>query len=55
MPDARQLAFTVLERVASGSYADRSLDAALQRSPNLDPRDRALATELVYGVLRQQH
>jgi len=53
--DARQLAFSVLERVAGGSYADRSLDAAFQRSSNLDPRDRALATELVYGVLRQQN
>jgi len=55
MDAARQLAFNVLERVASGSYADRSLDAALQRSTRLDPRDRALATELVYGVLRQQN
>ena len=55
MADARQLAFTVLERVAAGSYADRSLDAALQRVPGLDARDRGLATELVYGVLRQQN
>lgn len=55
MDDARQLAFNVLERVASGSYADRCLDAALQRNRRMDPRDRALATELVYGVLRLQH
>ena len=55
MTDARHLAFTVLERVASGSYADRSLDAALRRATDIDPRDRALATELVYGVLRQQN
>ncbi|HKK00942.1 MAG TPA: 16S rRNA (cytosine(967)-C(5))-methyltransferase RsmB, partial [Desulfuromonadales bacterium] len=34
-------------------YADLALDAALKRS-SLDPRDRALATELVYGVLRQR-
>jgi 16S rRNA (cytosine967-C5)-methyltransferase len=53
--DARQLAFDVLERVAAGSYADHSLDAAFRRSRDLDPRDRALATELVYGVLRQQN
>ncbi|MDT8441565.1 MAG: 16S rRNA (cytosine(967)-C(5))-methyltransferase RsmB [Desulfuromonadales bacterium] len=51
---ARRLAFAVLERVATGGYADRSLDAALRRQSALDPRDRGLATELVYGVLRQQ-
>jgi len=50
----RYLAFTVLDRVAGGSYADRTLDAELQRHPLLDPRDRGLATELVYGLLRQQ-
>ena len=52
--DARTLALAVLERVAGGGYADRTLDAELRRHPQLDPRDRALATELVYGVLRQQ-
>jgi len=52
--DPRRLAFDVLERVLGGGYADRTLDAALQRYPSLDPRDRGLATELVYGVLRQQ-
>ncbi len=55
MADARQLAFNVLERVANGSYADHALDAALRRNRDMDPRDRALATELVYGVLRQQN
>ena len=50
----RALALTVLERVRGGGYADRTLDAELRRQPGLDPRDRALATELVYGVLRQQ-
>ena len=52
--DPRRLAFDILERVLGGGYADRTLDAALQRYPQLDPRDRGLATELVYGVLRQQ-
>jgi 16S rRNA (cytosine967-C5)-methyltransferase len=52
--DPRRLAYAVLDRVAGGGYADRTLDAELQRHPQLDPRDRALATELVYGVLRQQ-
>jgi 16S rRNA (cytosine967-C5)-methyltransferase len=55
MADARQIAFHVLERVDSGSYADHSLDSALRRNRDLDPRDRALATELVYGVLRLQN
>lgn len=54
MNDPRRLAFDILERVGSGSYADRALDAELQRHPGLDPRDRGLVTELVYGVLRQQ-
>ncbi len=52
--DPRRLAFDILERVLGGGYADRTLDAALQRYPQLDPRDRGLTTELVYGVLRQQ-
>lgn len=49
--DARQTALQVLQRVDRGGYADRSLDSALRRGPS-DPRDRALTTELVYGVLR---
>lgn len=35
------------------AYADRALDAALERS-GANERDRALATELVYGTLRHQ-
>lgn len=43
----------VLERVEKdGAYASAALDAELDRHPQLDPRDRALASELVYGVLR---
>jgi 16S rRNA (cytosine967-C5)-methyltransferase len=52
--DPRTLAFEILTRVAEGAYADLALDAALEQQPHLDPRDRALTTELVYGVLRQQ-
>ncbi len=51
---ARALAARVLAEV-EGSPRARSPDAlarALSRHPKLDPRDRALATELVYGVLR---
>lgn len=52
--DPRKIAFDVLCRVEEGAYADLALDAALSRMPDLDPRDRGLATELVYGVLRQR-
>ena len=54
LADPRRLAFDVLVRVEEGAYADLALDAALSRVPEMDPRDRGLATELVYGVLRQQ-
>ncbi|MBM4356805.1 MAG: Sun protein [Deltaproteobacteria bacterium] len=50
---ARALAATVLGRVwQDAAYASVALDAELGRHPGLDPRDAALATELVYGVLR---
>jgi 16S rRNA (cytosine967-C5)-methyltransferase len=49
---ARRVAAGVLERVGhGGAYADLALHAALEREP-LATRDRALATELVYGTLR---
>ncbi len=49
---ARIVAVRVLERVErAGAYADLALAAALRRS-DLSPRDRAFATELVYGTLR---
>jgi 16S rRNA (cytosine967-C5)-methyltransferase len=54
LASARQVALSVLVRVAKdGAYADRALDVALGRSL-LSDRDKALATELVYGTLRQQ-
>ncbi len=52
--DARRIAFDVLTRVDEGGYSDLVLDAALSASAGLDPRERALATELVYGVLRRR-
>ncbi len=52
--DPRQIAYVVLCQVADGAYADLALDTALTRVKGLDPRDRGLATELVYGVLRQR-
>jgi 16S rRNA (cytosine967-C5)-methyltransferase len=51
---ARAVALRVLERVeAETAFADLALDAELERHA-LAPRDRALATELVYGTLRWQ-
>lgn len=54
MADARSIAYTVLRRVADGGYSDLVLDQELKLVPDLDPRDRALASELVYGILRLQ-
>jgi 16S rRNA (cytosine967-C5)-methyltransferase len=51
---ARVTAIRVLERVETdAAFADLALDAELERRA-LAPRDRALATELVYGTLRWQ-
>lgn len=50
--NARECAAGVLARVETDrAFAAAALDAALHRA-GLEPRDRALATELVYGVLR---
>lgn len=55
VPGARELAAQVIERVlADEAYAAAALDTQLERYPQLDPRDRALATELVYGALRSR-
>ncbi len=50
--DARSLAVRVLERVErDDAYAAAAMDAEFARG-SLSRRDRALATELVYGTLR---
>jgi 16S rRNA (cytosine967-C5)-methyltransferase len=49
----RQLAFETLRAIQRGSYADVALERAL-RASDLADRDRGLATELVYGSVRQQ-
>ncbi|MBD3309312.1 16S rRNA (cytosine(967)-C(5))-methyltransferase RsmB [candidate division KSB3 bacterium] len=55
MPNSRAVALQILARVETGrAYADLLLDAALTNAPALDARDKALTTELVYGVLRWQ-
>lgn len=52
-PSARSLALSVLvESAGSNEGVDVLLDRALTRSP-MDGRDRALAMELTYGVLRR--
>ena len=52
--DARRVALDVLVRVdADGAYANVALPAALDRT-GLEGRDRAFATELVYGVTRRR-
>jgi 16S rRNA (cytosine967-C5)-methyltransferase len=53
MLDGRRIAATVLERVERDrAFAAAALDAELSRHPQLAARERAFATELVYGVLR---
>lgn len=52
-PTARSVAATVIARVvADKAFAAAALDAELDRAVQLDARERALATELVYGTLR---
>jgi 16S rRNA (cytosine967-C5)-methyltransferase len=52
-PTARDVAARVLGRVeADGAFAAAALEAELVGTVQLEPRDRALATELVYGALR---
>jgi 16S rRNA (cytosine967-C5)-methyltransferase len=51
---ARKIAWSVLERVERDrSFADLALHGAL-RDSQLERRDRAFATELVYGTLRMR-
>jgi 16S rRNA (cytosine967-C5)-methyltransferase len=48
------MALDILLRVAEGAFSDLALDGALGKDSKMDPRDRGLVTELVYGVLRHQ-
>jgi 16S rRNA (cytosine967-C5)-methyltransferase len=53
--NARDLALEVLRRVfTQGSFASAALRSAFDRARDLPQNDRALATELVYGVLRRR-
>ena len=49
----RLVAWQVLQAVAAGAYADGALERELERG-GLAPADRALATELSYGAIRQR-
>ncbi len=50
---ARRTAIQALERIDDGAYANLVLSGLLDRS-DLDRRDRAFVTELVYGVTRMR-
>jgi 16S rRNA (cytosine967-C5)-methyltransferase len=53
LPTARSVAASVLVRVVQDrAFASAVLDTEVSRAVQLAPRDRALATELVYGSLR---
>jgi 16S rRNA (cytosine967-C5)-methyltransferase len=53
MIDARRLAYQILLNLEKQtSFPDRLISTALQRHPGFKDEDRALLTELVYGVLR---
>jgi 16S rRNA (cytosine967-C5)-methyltransferase len=52
MENSRQLAFIALRSVHRGAYADAALDRVL-RQTDLNPADRRLVTELVYGSVRR--
>ncbi|HVM97093.1 MAG TPA: transcription antitermination factor NusB, partial [Candidatus Acidoferrales bacterium] len=51
--DARALACEILQQVEAGGFADALLGERLSRA-QLDVRDQALATQLVYGTLAWQ-
>jgi 16S rRNA (cytosine967-C5)-methyltransferase len=53
LQNSRQLAFLALRSVHGGAFADIALDRVLQQA-KLNPSDRRLITELVYGSVRRQ-
>jgi len=52
-PPSRQLALLTLRTIQRGAFADVALDKALQQT-TLNPADKRLLTELVYGCVRRQ-
>ncbi|MCU0532694.1 MAG: 16S rRNA (cytosine(967)-C(5))-methyltransferase [Hydrococcus sp. Prado102] len=54
MSNSRQLAFVALQNIyRRGAYTDIALDRVLRKT-DLNNADRALVTELVYGIVRRQ-
>ncbi len=54
-PTGRRIAARVIGRVLfDEAYAAAALDAELSRASGLDPREKGLATEIAYGVLRMR-
>jgi 16S rRNA (cytosine967-C5)-methyltransferase len=53
MTTARSVALVALERIENGAYSNLVL-APLLRASDLDARDRAFATDLVYGTVRRR-
>ncbi|MFM7713140.1 MAG: 16S rRNA (cytosine(967)-C(5))-methyltransferase, partial [Microcystis sp.] len=54
MNNARQLALLILRDIdRSSAYPDRALDRHLSAS-SLNCLDKALTTEIVYGIMRRQ-
>ena len=54
-PNPRKLAVRVLRQVEQRKgFSNRILSEHLERAPDMERRDRGLATHLVYGVLRQR-
>ncbi|MFH0823739.1 MAG: 16S rRNA (cytosine(967)-C(5))-methyltransferase RsmB [Pseudomonadota bacterium] len=49
---ARESALEALKLTHAGAFAEQALSQILDSNPDQKPEDRALATELVYGVLR---
>ncbi|WP_017306483.1 16S rRNA (cytosine(967)-C(5))-methyltransferase [Spirulina subsalsa] len=53
--NARQLAFLALKQIdRQSAYTDVVLDRTLRHQKSLNPQDRGLFTELVYGIVRRQ-
>jgi 16S rRNA (cytosine967-C5)-methyltransferase len=54
-PNGRLIALEVLRRVRrEGAYTNLALSASLERHRDLESAEKRLATELLYGVLRNQ-
>lgn len=54
-PNSRELALKIVYQInEEGAYANLALDQALFSCDGLDPRDKGLITEIVYGSVKQR-